>query len=126
MWIDKFGNELTESKLEDMIYEYYDYGITDHDIVNLIEETSEQRSITICGIDFSVGEIVREMDPLLFTQVRDEEIDYRTSEDMYELARCAPGDGDSINMFICAELDEGIVWKETEDEKNCLSNPYCC
>lgn len=112
MWIDKFGNEVAESKLEDMIHEYYDYDITDHDIVSLIEGTSEQRSITICGVDFSVGEIVREMDPLLFMQVRDEEVDYRTSEDMYELTRCAPKDGDSINMFIRAELEGEIVWKE--------------
>lgn len=117
MWFDKFGNEVAESKLEDMIYEYHDYDVDDKDIVSLIEETSEQRSITIRGVDFSVGEIVYEMDPLLFMQVRDEEVEYRTSEDMYELKRCAPDDGDTIDLFIRAELDGGIVWKETENDE---------
>lgn len=112
MWVDRFGNEIAEDELEYLISQYYDDNFNDSDIVSLIEETSERRFITICGVDFSVGEIVREMDPMLFSQVRDEEIDYYTSEDMYELNRCAPKEGDTINMFIRAELDEGIVWKE--------------
>ena len=78
------GSKIEESDIYDIVESQY----TDEEHISFINEIEEP--ITIFGIKYDVGTILKKVDPIVFDESKNEEIDYIVSEiinsygDMYD------------------------------------------
>ncbi len=111
---------LTDDELRLIIENEVDYYFDEDSVEEMMNECWE--SITICGVCFTPGEIVKNCDPDLWQCVVSKEKDYRISDMMEEINRFVPDDGETLFSFLNAEENyrsafSEIIWEgEEEDE----------
>lgn len=114
MWIWKDTNEeVSERQLSDEIYEWWDNEFDDYRNEEFLNDL--ESDVEIFGVKYGKGTVLRKVDPLMFEMMRQENVQFYSSEDEFELERRSPMDGDLLEDIISASIDN-IVWKETEDD----------
>jgi hypothetical protein len=108
----EFENVICENinELKNELYNYLNCVITDDEIEDLINET--ENTICIGNITFNPGYVLRELDPIAFDLIKDDEITYSLDDFIYEIKNnrgttktkfVVPYSTDCVNVIVIEE-----------------------
>lgn len=92
---------------ENALYDWFDDFVSDDDVNDYIDECND--SVEICGLMYSPSHVLEEIDPYAWSEIRDDYINWKVDEYLYEHPEKPVTYGD---LAMC-----NGIWYENEDEQ---------